>query len=118
MQLEPTRFSNESSLAVASIIVREEGVGALLRGGVPTLVGYFIQGSLKYGLFEALKPVLYDTPLPEFFGGVDGGGKLAVLITAGVCAELVASTFLCPLEAARIRSVRFGGNKVGNCELL
>jgi hypothetical protein len=63
MQLEPERFKAQSFVEVARSIVAEEGVQGLASGAVPTFMGYAIQGSLKYGLFEALKPLLLATDL-------------------------------------------------------
>mmetsp|Transcript_58159 Transcript_58159/g.131784 ORF Transcript_58159/g.131784 Transcript_58159/m.131784 type:complete len:331 (-) Transcript_58159:312-1304(-) len=105
IQLEPARFAGKGTLQVAAVLVQEEGPLSLTTGALPTLVGYAIQGSFKYGLFEVLKPPLYNSVVYE------DGGKLAVLLLAGICAELVASTALCPLETARIASVRDGGTE-------
>ena len=118
-------------------------------------MGYAVQGSLKYGLFEAIKPELLEhidrfvetergaicarlkmlnsrrkpykmhERLPELtafcFWNTTGclSCRLPSLLLAGVLAELVASTALCPLEAARIRSVqqRGGGVISGSSEV-
>ena len=49
----PLRLEAKSSLAAgAAHIVSEEGLGALLKGAGPTFTGYFMQGSLKYGLYQ------------------------------------------------------------------
>jgi solute carrier family 25 phosphate transporter 3 len=87
---------------------------------VPTLVGYFIQGSIKYGLFELLKPrytaLIASSLYAPSLGALDGGGgHVAVLLLAGVSAELVASIFLCPLEAARIQSVQRQQQETSSC---
>jgi hypothetical protein len=37
------------------IVAREQGMAGLVRGWVPTLLGYSAQGSLKFGLYEYFK---------------------------------------------------------------
>jgi solute carrier family 25 phosphate transporter 3 len=70
----------------------------------PTLIGYLIQGSLKYGWYEIFKPMAAAFLAAEGVSS-DGGGKLLSFMIAGACAELIGSSFLCPFEAARIRMV-------------
>eukprot|EP00903_Cladosiphon_okamuranus_P019632 g18052.t1 len=87
-------------------ICRSEGGRVLFCGAGATLVGYALQGSLKFGFFEFLKPI---------FSGLFGRGCadaatastpfLGTLIAASVTAEIVGSSALTPLEAARIRMV-------------
>ena len=76
MQLEPERY-NGSVLEVGASIVSTDGVGALTLGAGPTLIGYAVQGALKYGFYEVLKPVLAASVLA-------GEPRLVVLLTAGV----------------------------------
>ena len=72
----------------------------LLQGLGPTAAGYAIQGGLKYGLYELLKSALATAFTP-----LGGPMPLAPLLAAAAAAELIASTALCPYEAARIRLV-------------
>lgn len=97
IQAQPLKHT-AGPLACALTIVAEEGPAVLLAGGGSTLLGYFLQGSLKYGLYDAFKPELAHA-LP------DEAPRLLVLIGAGVGAEALASLVLCPLEALRIRAV-------------
>lgn len=41
----------------AKEMVKEEGAGYLLAGLGPTVVGYGVEGAMKFGVYEALKPV-------------------------------------------------------------
>jgi solute carrier family 25 phosphate transporter 3 len=97
-----TRLQTDASLKGAGIvsaagtILSAEGPGALASGLGSTLVGYAIQGSLKYGMYEVLKPLAADA-LPD--------ASLLALCLAATCAETIGSTCLCPLEATRIRLV-------------
>ena len=98
-QARPDKYDGPNGISGAALaIVEEEGPGSLFLGAGPTLIGYFVQGSLKYGLYDAFKPVV-AAALPV------ASPRLAVLVCAAVVAEAIASTALCPLEAARIRIV-------------
>lgn len=96
-QLQPLRFHQKNFPQSALLIIQEEGLSSLLAGSTPTLSGYFIQGCLKYGLYDSFKePISCSFPnLPP----------IAALAIAGACAEIIAATCLCPIEAARIRMV-------------
>ena len=72
----------------------------LLQGLGPTAAGYAIQGGLKYGLYETFKAALVAALAP-----LGGALPLPPLLAAAAAAELIASTALCPYEAARIRLV-------------
>jgi len=87
--------ANISTLAAATYIVKNEGAGTLLQGVGPTFTGYFLQGSIKYGLYQV------------FTSGITGYGLQVVVlqVLAAAAAETVGSTVLCPLEATRIRMV-------------
>ena len=65
----------------------------------PTLLGYAIQGSMKYGFYEIFKRFLFDTPALEHTD------KIIVYMLAGAMAETIGSSFLAPFEACRIRLV-------------
>jgi solute carrier family 25 phosphate transporter 3 len=76
-------------------IVDDEGPGFLLQGLAPTCVGYGVEGALKFGCYEAAKPlagkVIHDKMLSYLLASVLAGG--------------VASVVLCPAEDVRIRLV-------------
>eukprot|EP00820_Chromera_velia_P017997 Cvel_27173.t1-p1 / transcript=Cvel_27173.t1 / gene=Cvel_27173 / organism=Chromera_velia_CCMP2878 / gene_product=Mitochondrial substrate carrier family protein N, putative / transcript_product=Mitochondrial substrate carrier family protein N, putative / location=Cvel_scaffold3348:6506-16707(+) / protein_length=554 / sequence_SO=supercontig / SO=protein_coding / is_pseudo=false len=99
-QAEPERFSGGWK-ETASKLVAENGPSVLLTGLVPTIVGYSLQGSCKFGGVEALKRLLYS------WWGVEWASqhRLLVVLVASACAELCADVLLCPFEAARIRMV-------------
>jgi hypothetical protein len=93
-------------------IVNSEGLRALTTGLGSTIFGYALHGGLKYGLYELFKPAVVAN-----FPDLASGGTLFVFMAAGASAELIASTFLCPLEATRIRLVTdpsFGREVRGN----
>lgn len=94
MQMNPKKYGR-NPLAAAQMLVDEEGAGFLLQGLGPTVVGYGIEGALKFGLYELFKPV-FGQLTPNAFVN---------FILASVVAGAVASVVLCPCEDARIRMV-------------
>ena len=53
MQIDPQKYKSIGT--GFAITVRESGMGGLVRGWLPTLVGYSIQGAGKFGLYEFFK---------------------------------------------------------------
>ena len=101
IQLNP-ELRNATYQETLALAWEEEGVLAFTRGLGQTLAGYAVQGSLKYGLFNELKP---------FFGAYfhsqngDTESLLLTYILAGAVAEVVGSAALTPFEASRIQAV-------------
>lgn len=82
-------------------VVAKEGAGALATGLGPTAVGYFIQGLFKFGGFEFFKINIAKTLGDE----TAFENRNSIYLASSACAEFIADIFLCPNEAARIRSV-------------
>jgi len=80
-------------------IIREEGGSALLKGLGATSAGYFVHGAFKFAFYELFK-LYFSATLEEALRP-----PLYIAALSGLCAELIAGTFLCPMEAVRIRSV-------------
>lgn len=99
MQASPDVYNNGLVDATVSII-KENGPSALLGGLGPTVVGYGIEGAMKFGIYEVLKSVF-----AHVMGGSDNNNKSVAYIAASVVAGAVASAFLCPMESTRIRVV-------------
>ena len=100
IQTDPQLYPKSLGLLpCAQKIVDSEGLGVLLSGMGPTLTGYCIQGSLKYGFYELFKPLLLEN-FPFF-----DTNNMLLFISAGAMAELIGSSTLVPFEAARIRLV-------------
>eukprot|EP01041_Mallomonas_annulata_P002644 gene2644-5192_t len=106
LQVAPEVYGGKmNAIGVFQKIVKEEGPGMLLKGFGPTIIGYTIQGALKYGFYEVFKPVL--SPLLESTG-LDIStiqGKLLLFGLAGAMADTIGSLALSPFESARIRLV-------------
>jgi len=103
MQTNPELYDGCVTTAFRRI-VRAEGPMFLWQGLAPTVVGYFLEGGLKIGVYELIK----GSPL------VMGSGPVALclrehpvlrLLLAGAVSGVVASAVLCPVEDARIRMV-------------
>jgi solute carrier family 25 phosphate transporter 3 len=80
-------------------MVHQEGMRSLFYGLSPTAAGYAIQGACKFGFFEFFKA--------QFFRSVPSLRKhhLSVYLASSMMAETIASCFLSPFEAIRIRMV-------------
>ena len=103
IQAEPQKY-NQGMLKATAAILKEEGAGALLGGLGPTVVGYGIEGAMKFGAYEVLKPVFAD--LMRSVSSAAGDGNMAVAyLMASVVAGALAAMLLCPMESTRIRIV-------------
>ncbi|GJQ14061.1 hypothetical protein GpartN1_g5852.t1 [Galdieria partita] len=99
LQTDPGRY--KGMIDGFRTIVKEEGASMLLQGLGPTAVGYFLQGTFKFGFYEFFKKYFSELAGPE--NAVTF--RFPIWLTAGACAEFIADLFLCPLEATRIRLV-------------
>lgn len=96
IQSDPTAFAGLSLGAAAAQIVQRDGAAILFRGLGSTVAGYSLEGAVKFGLYESLKPVLV-----LLLSNNKAAGYLAASVAAGACASLL----LCPFEQSRIRLV-------------
>lgn len=102
-----TDLEDLSFVKATQKIIKDEGVGGLLAGLGPTIWGYLMEGSMKFGVYEILKPAtsrilasLADATSLAFLRS-----QLIAFIVCGVVAGTAASIVLCPMEALRIRLV-------------
>lgn len=109
LQLEP-KGSKETMMSMARGIIAKEGPGGLLAGFGPTAVGYLIQGGAKFCGYEFFKKQSIDA-----LGSRERASQYRQLVYLGSasCAEVIATTLLTPLEAARIRLVSERGYAKG-----
>mmetsp|Transcript_2735 Transcript_2735/g.3887 ORF Transcript_2735/g.3887 Transcript_2735/m.3887 type:complete len:327 (+) Transcript_2735:121-1101(+) len=96
MQAQPEVYNEGIHKATLSIL-KTEGPSALLGGLGPTVVGYGIEGAMKFGIYEVMKPVISNMFPSE--------NTAAAYIIASIIAGAIASVLLCPMESARIRVV-------------
>lgn len=100
MQAQPEVYDKGMNAAALSIL-KTEGPSALLGGLGPTVVGYGIEGAMKFGVYEVMKPIM-----AKFIKDLT-----TAYIVASIFAGAVASVLLCPMESARIRVVTDTGYK-------
>jgi hypothetical protein len=96
IQAEPEVF-NKGLVSATKSILEKDGPTALLGGLGPTVVGYALEGAMKFGLYESLKPT--------FAEWLPANEVAAAYLGASVVAGAVASVMLCPMEHTRIRLV-------------
>lgn len=100
IQAEPTKHT-KGMLAATADIIKEDGALVLLGGLGPTVVGYGIEGSMKFGVYEVMKPIF-----KEIMNALTGESNTALAyLLASLVAGAVAATLLCPMEATRIKIV-------------
>ena len=101
-------MTDKSFLEAGRYIVKEEGFSALLAGLGPTTFGYLLEGAIKFGVYEVLKPALKFW-LSRIASGSSSLGflnsQLIAFILSGILSGLAASFVLCPMETLRIRLV-------------
>ena len=93
MQTDPELGTSVSG--AARKIVDQDGVKALLSGLGPTCAGYGVEGALKFGCYEVLKPWCMQL----------SSSRTLNYLMASVVAGAVASIVLCPAEEVRIKQV-------------
>lgn len=88
-------------------IIKTDGVQALLAGLGPTTWGYLLEGAVKFGVYEVLKPAVRRflawsaamSSVPSL------NSKILGFALCGTVSGVAASAMLCPMEALRIRLV-------------
>lgn len=105
-QVDPA-LENKSFIVAARELVKEEGMGALWAGLGPTAFGYLLEGAVKFGTYEILKPFFKN-----FLSGLAASTSISFFnshilayMLCGAAAGFAASVMLCPMEAIRIRMV-------------
>jgi len=81
------------------VTIAEGGVRALGRGWAPTLIGYSMQGTCKFGFYEIFK---------NMYSGMMGEEntyiyRTSLYLIASASAEFFADIALCPMEAVKVR---------------
>lgn len=80
------------------VTLAEGGTKALARGWAPTLIGYSMQGTCKFGFYEIFKN-MYGNAMGE----EAAYNYMTVLyLAASASAEFFADIALCPMEAVKV----------------
>lgn len=106
-QVDPG-LANNSFIAAMNTIIEKEGMRSLWAGLGPTALGYLIEGAIKFGVYEATKPMIKKllvgvASTSPFLGILDS--HVLNLVLSGIMSGVAASIALCPMEALRIRLV-------------
>lgn len=97
MQVDPTKYKGLSG--TISTIMKEEGMGGLLKGWLPTLLGYSAQGCFKFGLYEYFKDFYANLAGEENSKKYQG----MIWLAGSASAEFFADVALCPLEMIKVK---------------
>ena len=128
MQTDPARYKGIAQ--GFSLTMKEAGVGGLVKGWLPTLVGYSIQGAGKFGLYEFFKKcvpahwplhpddfvtasrvslmhLLLRPSIPRYYSDLAGPEtakqyQTLIYLAGSASAEFFADIGLCPLEAVKV----------------
>lgn len=84
-------------------ILRENGPATFLSGLGPTAFGYLVEGAVKFGIYEILKPLVKFILITFISPSLDS--KILSFVICGSISGFAASIMLCPMEALRIRLV-------------
>ncbi|CAG9465605.1 unnamed protein product [Pedinophyceae sp. YPF-701] len=97
MQIDPKKYSSIGS--GFGTVIKEQGAAGLLRGWVPTLLGYSAQGAFKFAGYEFFKKYYSDLV------GEENAKKYqtAVFLAGSASAEFFADIALCPFEAVKVK---------------
>ncbi len=74
---------------------KEEGIRGLYLGWQPTIIGYALQGSAKYGFYEIFKDLFKNVIRPDYL-------TLRYMLSSAT-AEILADCLLCPWESLKVR---------------
>ncbi len=99
---------DKNFIEASTEIVQKEGVRALLAGLGPTTWGYLLEGAVKFGVYENLKPSL--TRMVTTMAGYSTllsfmDSQVFAFMLCGAISGAAAAIALCPMEALRIRLV-------------
>lgn len=106
-QVDPS-LASKTFMETTRHLIQNEGIHSLLAGLGPTMLGYLIEGSIKFGVYEATKPFVR-----KLLSGIAGFGTslawvnshLLCLLLCAAASGTAASIVLNPMEALRIRLV-------------
>ena len=93
---------NKGLISATVDIVQNNGFGSLLAGLGPTVIGYAIEGAMKFGVYEVTKPIMI-----KFLGVLFENVNIAsAFLLSSVIAGAVAAILLCPMVGFNFTSNR------------
>jgi hypothetical protein len=102
IQANPEKY-NKGMVTATSDIIKTEGAAALLTGLGPTVLGYGVEGAMKFGIYEVSKPIL-----KSLLSSRSKNRDPLAFIMASIFAGAIAALLLCPMESLRIKQVTDG----------
>ena len=112
IQAQPDEFQNTNIIQSIQIILKQtsddtsaKNASILLIGLAPTMIGYFVEGAFKFGIYEALKPIILSIFAVTYGTSSSNLSTFVPYLIASAIAGAVASILLCPMEDARIKMV-------------
>jgi len=100
LQADPKKFEGKGLVSATMQICadkEEGGPAALLNGLGPTILGYGIEGAMKFGAYEVAKPV--------FLALVGERRRVVAFVLSSILAGSIAAVLLVPMESLRIKQV-------------
>lgn len=100
LQAHPEKYKGKGLVGATLQICsdpEEGGPGALLNGLGPTVLGYGLEGAMKFGAYEVTKPV--------FRALLGDKRKVLSFVLASILAGAIAAVLLVPMESLRIKQV-------------
>mmetsp|Transcript_56787 Transcript_56787/g.138196 ORF Transcript_56787/g.138196 Transcript_56787/m.138196 type:complete len:379 (-) Transcript_56787:35-1171(-) len=109
IQADPKKYNKGMIDAATQICQDKENGGALqlTQGLGPTLLGYGVEGAMKFGVYEIAKPI-FTAMLATYAGSGDGDASSnqgLVFVLSSFIAGAVAALLLVPMESLRIKQV-------------
>ena len=101
MQANSSKFKTMKSSYQA--LVAESGYKWVKLGWLPTLIGYSLQGSAKFGFYELFKDIYGGAVSGIFSPEAAVSFRSVIWATASASAEFIADVLLCPFEAVKVR---------------
>ncbi|KAG7337774.1 mitochondrial carrier protein [Nitzschia inconspicua] len=96
LQADPKKY--KGGLLDATVqICQTDGPTTLLQGLGPTVIGYGVEGAMKFGVYEVCKPILSTVFFPD--------NPSLAFVWSSFLAGAVAAVLLVPMESLRIKQV-------------
>jgi len=100
LQANPEKYKGKGLVSATLQICRDKEEGgptALLNGLGPTILGYGIEGAMKFGCYEVAKPILTSL--------LGDSRTVLAFVLASLIAGSIAAVLLVPMESLRIKQV-------------
>jgi solute carrier family 25 phosphate transporter 3 len=82
-----------------NLVFKQNGIRGLYLGWQPTIIGYSLQGSFKYGFYEIFKDFFSKS-----FGQTSAKEhRTLIYLLSSASAEVIADCLLCPWESLKVR---------------